>query len=118
MMSSNDSKLVEMCKALSEPVRVHILRRLPVEGGPPLSVALLGTAIGVAPAVLSKHLIILERAGLVLQQRSGRYNPRFLRSTGFDDVCRLIQGLNPDRRSSHDQETTQETTQELDIPGS
>lgn len=61
-----------VARALSDPRRYEILRRLGAEGRPVQCGAML-ECVGVSPATLSHHMKELEAAGLVASTRDGRY---------------------------------------------
>jgi len=61
---------VEMLKALGHPARLRIVAILR-EG--PLSVCQIGGILGSAPSTVSGHLLDLRRAGLVAEQRHGKW---------------------------------------------
>jgi DNA-binding transcriptional ArsR family regulator len=56
--------------ALGDPVRLQIVSRLCRQG--PLSVTKLTSATGITRQAVSKHLQVLEQAGLVRSYRQGR----------------------------------------------
>lgn len=58
--------------ALGDGVRLRVVDRLSTEG--PLSIARLTEGSGVSRQALAKHLRVLEDAGLVRGERSGREN--------------------------------------------
>ncbi len=57
-------------KAVSDPTRTRILKLL--EGGG-LCVCQVQSVLGLAPSTVSKHLAILKHAGLVEDQRDGKW---------------------------------------------
>ncbi len=57
-------------KAVSDPTRTRILKLL--EGGG-LCVCQVQAVLGLAPSTISKHLAILKVAGLVVDQRDGKW---------------------------------------------
>jgi DNA-binding transcriptional ArsR family regulator len=63
-------KLDDLFFALADPTRRAIIRQL-AKGES--TVGQLGTPHPLAPATLSKHLRVLERAGLIEQVRDGRF---------------------------------------------
>ena len=66
----NDSTAVEQLRALADPVRLSIVREL--HGGTRCACELARIA-AVSPSLLSHHLKVLRRAGLVTGQRRGRW---------------------------------------------
>ncbi|WP_419804614.1 ArsR/SmtB family transcription factor [Terriglobus sp.] len=65
-----EQKLVLVSKALSDPTRVSILRKIAVGQGRCGDVR---ECLGVSAATLSHHMKELERAGLITLQRDGRF---------------------------------------------
>jgi DNA-binding transcriptional ArsR family regulator len=57
-------------KAVGDPTRTRILKLL--EGGG-LCVCQLQAVLGLAPSTVSKHLALLKAAGLVTDQRTGKW---------------------------------------------
>jgi DNA-binding transcriptional ArsR family regulator len=70
MPALSSSKLDQLFFALADPTRRAIVRQL-AKGE--ATVGQLGTPQPLAPATLSKHLRVLERAGLIRQERDGRF---------------------------------------------
>jgi DNA-binding transcriptional ArsR family regulator len=64
-----DTQLDAVFAALADPTRRYILRRL-LAG--PASVGELGQPLAMSPPAVSKHLRILEQAGLLRREREGR----------------------------------------------
>jgi DNA-binding transcriptional ArsR family regulator len=69
MVNSRRSQLDEMFFALSDPTRRAMITRL-ARGD--CTVAELAEPFDVSAAAISKQLRVLERAGLITQQRKGR----------------------------------------------
>jgi len=65
--------VVKSLAALAQPVRLRIFRCLVVGGRSGLTPGALADELQVAPTSLSFHLKELMNAGLVSQQRDGRY---------------------------------------------
>jgi DNA-binding transcriptional ArsR family regulator len=68
--------------ALGDEIRLELIEKL--SGGPPLSISELSQDAKVTRQGVTKHLKVLERAGLVVRIRSGRetlyeLNPQFLK---------------------------------------
>jgi len=68
-----ESQTVQALAALAQPVRLRAFRALVVAGPQGLTPGALAEALGATPSALSFHLKELLRAGLVTQQRQGRY---------------------------------------------
>lgn len=69
MVNSRSHSLDETFFALSDPTRRAILTRLALGEA---TVAELATPFAVSAPAISKHLRVLERAGLLTQHRAGR----------------------------------------------
>lgn len=88
--SARDARLDAVFAALADPTRRAILRRLtrgrsrPTELAQPFDVSL--------PAI-SKHLRVLESAGLVTRERDGRTNHVTLRTAPLDDAARWLETM-------------------------
>ena len=63
-------KIEGIAKALSDQVRIRILSTVV---GDPLNLQQLTQMFGLAPSTMSKHLHVLENAGLILSQRVGKW---------------------------------------------
>jgi DNA-binding transcriptional ArsR family regulator len=74
--------------ALADPTRRAILARL-TKGE--ASVADLGEPFRMSQPAVSKHLKVLERAGLVAHSRSGRLRPRRLVAAPLAEASRWIE---------------------------
>jgi len=62
--------LTKAAKALGDPARVKILKMLEVK---PLCVCVVHSVLGLAQSTVSKHLKVLEEAGLVVWTRKGAW---------------------------------------------
>jgi DNA-binding transcriptional ArsR family regulator len=69
-MPPSTEKLDRVFHALSDPTRRALLREL---ANGEATVGRLSTPFDLAPATISKHLRVLEHAGLVAQSRQGRF---------------------------------------------
>lgn len=69
MVESNAATLDAVFGSLSDPVRRDILARI---GSTPLSVTQVAEPYEMSLAAISKHLKVLERAGLVVKRRVGK----------------------------------------------
>ena len=80
--------LVKLFKALSDPNRLRILKMLEVR---PMAVCEITSNLGLAPSTVSKHLYLLREAGLVLDERDGKWvNYRLARDPGGRRVRELL----------------------------
>jgi DNA-binding transcriptional ArsR family regulator len=68
-------------RALAEPARIELLRVLLVHG--PCDVAAIAERLPQDRSVLSRHLQVLLRAGLVARQRDGRHRIYRVRGSVF-----------------------------------
>ena len=68
-----ETDVVKALGALAQPVRLRVFRALVVAGPEGLTPGPLAEELGVAATTLSFHLKELSHAGLVTQQRDGRY---------------------------------------------
>jgi DNA-binding transcriptional ArsR family regulator len=76
--------------ALADPTRRAILARL-ARGE--ANVAELHRPLGISQPAVSRHLKLLEAAGLIEQSRSGQARPRRLKAEGLDAARQWIDGL-------------------------
>jgi DNA-binding transcriptional ArsR family regulator len=98
--------------ALSDPTRRAILARLS-QGE--LSVKELSTPFSIAPPSMTKHLKVLERAGLISRSRDAQRRPCRLESAPLREVD---QWLDPYRRSwEHSMKRLDEYLGQLEAKG-
>src|ERR1700749_3399531 len=64
---------VQSLVALGHPMRLRVFRALVVAGSEGLTPGVMAEGLGIAATALSFHLKELATAGLVTQQREGRY---------------------------------------------
>jgi DNA-binding transcriptional ArsR family regulator len=76
--------------ALADPTRRAILARL-ARGG--ATVAELQRPLGISQPAVSRHLKLLEQAGLIEQSRAAQARPRRLKPEGLDAARRWIDEL-------------------------
>ena len=69
VVRSEESKTDDVFHALADPTRRDILRRA---GGDAPSVSRLADAYPMSFAAVQKHVAVLERAGLITKERTGR----------------------------------------------
>jgi DNA-binding transcriptional ArsR family regulator len=69
MVVSTRSKTDDVFHALADPTRRDILRRAGIDA---LSVSRLADVYPMSFAAVQKHVVVLERAGLVTKRRRGR----------------------------------------------
>jgi ArsR family transcriptional regulator, arsenate/arsenite/antimonite-responsive transcriptional repressor len=83
-----EQTVVQSLAALAQPLRLKVFRALVVAGPRGLTPGAMSEGAGVPPATLSFHLKELMTAGLVTQQREGRfliYRADFTRMQGVLD---------------------------------
>ncbi len=88
MVNSRNGQLDETFFALSDPTRRAILARL---ASGKMTVAELSEPFDVSAPAISKHLRVLERAGLLVQERIGRTRNCQLKPGPLNDVSKWIE---------------------------
>lgn len=83
-----NSRLDRQFAALADPTRRAILDRL-AQGEQ--TVSILAAPFSMSLPAVSKHLTVLEHAGLVTRTRRGRYQYCRLREDGFDGPTQWLQ---------------------------
>jgi DNA-binding transcriptional ArsR family regulator len=73
MPATADLVLPEIFRALGDPIRVSIVERLGAQGD--ATVNELAMLFPVSLQAVSKHIKVLEAAGVVSQRREGRHRP-------------------------------------------
>ena len=89
-----ESRVAEVAKALSSPVRVRILRIL--QDGECCGCELV-PLLSLDPSVVSRHLAVLSRAGLVESRRDGVRVLWRLASPEIPQLLRCLEALACDR---------------------
>ena len=79
--SSNEMQLASVMAALSDPVRVRIVRALAAEG----EFACGTLELGVSPATRSHHFRVLREAGITLTRPEGTHRYVSLRREELDE---------------------------------
>jgi len=77
--------LVKTFKALSDPSRIRILKMLEIR---PLCVCEITAVLGLAASTVSKHLSILRNAGLIFDQKEGKWVNYYLNTTSQKNYVR------------------------------
>jgi DNA-binding transcriptional ArsR family regulator len=85
----NDHALDATFAALADPTRRAILARLATGEA---SVAELAEPFAMSQPAISKHLMVLERAGLVSQGRDAQRRPRRLEGEPLAEALRWLEG--------------------------
>lgn len=83
-----DERLDAVFHALADTTRRRIVDRL-ARG--PTSVGELASPFSISLAAISKHLYVLEAAGVVRREREGRFQRCRLDPEGLDEVSRFIE---------------------------
>jgi DNA-binding transcriptional ArsR family regulator len=84
----DDDRLSRVFAALSDPTRRDIVARLSAGDA---TVGQLAQPYGVSMQAVSKHLKVLEEAGLVSHSRDAQRRPRHLEAEVFDLMTRWIE---------------------------
>lgn len=74
--------------AISDPTRRQMLSRLAARGE--MSVAELAQPFQISPPAISKHLRVLERAGLLTRRREGRVRRCQLRAEPLQEAAEWV----------------------------
>ncbi len=85
VMVSHDLDLI--FKALSDGTRRTILQRI---GPAEVAVKDLANEFSISQPAVSKHLVVLERAGLIMRRRNGRNNLCKLNQKPISEVERFL----------------------------
>jgi DNA-binding transcriptional ArsR family regulator len=88
MAKRDDQRLDAVFGALSDPIRRTIVSRL---GRGECSVTALGEPFAVSAPAISKHLRVLEAAGLITRSKTGRVHYCRLRSAPLLDASNWIE---------------------------
>src|ERR671918_744768 len=86
--------------ALADPTRRRILTRLAAGEA---SVTELAEPFGISQPAVSKHLKVLERAGLIARGREAQRRPSRLKAEALEDVSKWVEGLRRDWEERLDQ---------------
>ncbi len=82
-----EQAVIRALAALAHPLRLQVFRALVVTGPSGLTPGAMQEGLGVPPATLSFHLKELMLAGLVSQQREGRF---LIYRAGYDQMNALV----------------------------
>lgn len=77
--------------ALGDETRLGVLTRLAEDG--PLSITTLASGTAVTRQAVTKHLVVLEGAGLVARERRGRESVFRLERGGFSEAHRWLEAI-------------------------
>ena len=86
-MVNNNVQLDAVFAALSDPTRRAVLERLAAGGA---TVKELAVPFNMSLPAVSKHLKVLERAGLLVREVDGRVHHMRLRPEGFRDAAQWV----------------------------
>jgi DNA-binding transcriptional ArsR family regulator len=86
--------IAERFRALSEPMRVMLLDRLREDEA---SVLDLTEAVGTTQQNVSKHLGVLQRAGIVRRRKVGNYSYYSVADPAVFELCETVCGSLADR---------------------
>ena len=90
-MQTENEKLSLTFAALADPTRRAMLERL-AQG--PATVKELAEPFNLSMPTISKHLQVLERAGLIERGRQAQWRPAQLRTAPLEDVSQWLENLN------------------------
>lgn len=90
-------------KALADPTRREMLERLSRTDR--LTAGQLGEGFGMTGATISHHLSCLKEAGLVSDEREGKYIYYQLNTSVMEDIMRWAAGLGKGREKDENQQT-------------
>lgn len=97
-MQTEDEKLSLTFAALANATRRAILERL-AQG--PATVKELAEPFDISMPAISKHLQVLERAGLIERGREAQWRPAQLRTAPLEDVSQWLENLNWENNLDH-----------------
>lgn len=89
---SATDRLSVLFAALADPTRRSMLDRLRARE---LTVTELAKPYKMSQPTISKHLKVLERAGLVLRGRDAQFRPRTLRAAPLNDANHYLERFRP-----------------------
>ena len=90
-MQTENEKLSLTFAALADPTRRAMLERL-AQG--PATVKELAEPFDISMPAISKHLQVLERAGLIERGREAQWRPAQLQTAPLQDVSQWLENLN------------------------
>ncbi len=91
IMQTENEKLSLTFAALADPTRRAMLQRL-AQG--PATVKELAEPFDISMPAISKHLQVLERAGLIERGREAQWRPAQLQTAPLEDVSQWLENLN------------------------
>jgi DNA-binding transcriptional ArsR family regulator len=90
MVKYNTDNLNDVFSVLSDPTRRSMIEQL---SKGERSVQELAKPFDMSLPAISKHLKVLENAGLVTQRKEGRYRYYSIKPDSMDDVCEWMETL-------------------------
>ncbi len=90
-MQTENEKLSRTFAALADPTRRAMLERL-AQG--PATVKELAEPFNLSMPTISKHLQVLQRAGLIERGREAQYRPAQLQTAPLEEVSLWLENLN------------------------
>jgi DNA-binding transcriptional ArsR family regulator len=90
--TASDDKLDSVFSALGDPTRRHILVRL---ASGPASIGELAQPFAMTLPAVSKHLRVLERAGLMRRERDGWYHRCHLEASPLQSAAAFLARYQP-----------------------
>ena len=91
IMQTENEKLSLTFAALADPTRRAMLQRL-AQG--PATVKELAEPFDISMPAISKHLQVLERAGLIERGREAQWRPAQLQTAPLENVSQWLENLN------------------------
>jgi ArsR family transcriptional regulator len=99
---------VKIFKALGDPSRIRIMKML--EEGK-LCVCEITAVLDLAPSTVSKHLSLLRDAGLILDEKNGKWVDYFLNEKSDSEIVRNLLGMI--KNTDNDDKTIKDDTERL-----
>jgi ArsR family transcriptional regulator len=94
-VTNGDEQWIAMLRALGQPVRLGIVRRLAVEAE--ICACDFAEVFGVSQPTISQHLKVLRKAGLVTTRRRGTQICYSVNLDTLDQLTEMLTGLSSSR---------------------
>jgi DNA-binding transcriptional ArsR family regulator len=91
MAGAKATKAAAVFAALGDPTRLELVQRLSLAG--PSSIARLADRTPISRQAVTKHLVLLEGAGLVESDRAGRERRWRVRARGLAEAQRYLDAI-------------------------
>ena len=98
-MNAPTDRLSVAFAALADPTRRAILARLSEGEAPVKEIA---RPFAISPPAITKHLKVLEQAGLIVRSREAQWRPCKLRATPLEDVSEWVERFRASWEQSFD----------------